>query len=230
MKRSITTILAGIASAALLATGVPAQADTQTDNGITLSTDDVVYRSDNCFHSHYTVSGLDPAQSYTLDFYAPDGAVQDFDFFYDQASGAGDTLLCEGFDPVGRYTAKLVAEEDGSTVVVSHFRVSKPRKPAKADSHLSVHRTKRHRHAWLIRGHLTREGKAWRDRPVFVQARVLGEWHKVSPRKRTNRHGNVRFVSHPKRGAGKVRVRLHAPGTRHTKPANSRTFRLPHRG
>jgi hypothetical protein len=227
--RSIKTALTVlVALLGLVAAGLPAAAGTYSGGGVTLTTSDIVYTSDDCFYSRYSLSGLDPEVAYYLTIVDPSGAVADADFIWGQASAGGRSPLCKGLDPVGRYTVTVEGEDEYgsmSPVVVGHFRVRNLRK---ASSSLSVSRTTLREHSWRIEGKLTRAGKPWRGHKVTIQVWVNGTWRPLSG-KVTNKRGKVRWRSTPEPEAGQYVLRLHANGNSTTKPANSRTFRLPHR-
>jgi len=158
----------------------------------------------------------------------PGGGSAAADYMYKGGSTSGDVFLCS-FERRGTY--RVTATVDGydedynvvDTVTATttfEFSVRK-----KARTHLAV-ATKHVRHGfWTIKGTLTKQGRPYAHRRVSIQAKIYGVWGNLKT-KVTDRSGVVRFTSHPKKGAGKYKVRLLFKGSDRVTSAATRTFRL----
>lgn len=249
-----------IAAASVVLVSAPAaQAEQVAGTNAVVVTEDVTAVHDECVISDFSVTPTGEFYDWDaeVNIVAPDGSVHDWDYL---AKSLGDTTgateLCdyEGYsDPKGEYQVfvEFTVWDENYNGTVENLAVSfnfadhasdpdpvadepdpvvdEPAPVTKTASALTVKRSKVGDYKWRVRGHLTRGGKAWVGRRVFFQAKLYGAWRNLYS-KVTNERGVVRWTSRPKRGAGKIVLRLHVNGNPTTKPANSERFRLPFRG
>lgn len=231
MKRIITLVT--VLALGVLAPHPPADAGTYPGDSLTLTTRDLTVWGDNCGDARHSVAGpFQDAADWTvsLNVYNPRGHWVDGNVFapWDSVT-SGAAVLCGGWDVPGRYrvTAEYETRDaDANTLeqrtVTGYFTFARRAKQA---STLTFKKTRLRAHSWKIVGRLTKAGRAWPGHRVHIQARAAGEWMTMKA-KTTNRYGRVTFTSTPRRGAGRLPVRLHSNGGKYVRDANSRTFRL----
>jgi hypothetical protein len=82
---------------------------------------------------------------------------------------------------------------------------------------------------WGFQGRLLRDGRAYADRKLDVQARVGGYWQHLGPKKLTNRRGIATWHTDRSIPRNRYLFRLRFDGNASTKACSSDSFRLPRR-
>lgn len=155
-------------------TGSPSQAD---DELISVSASNVTYKTDDCYTSDITVSGLDPASidGYDIQVTSPDGAWVDSTYVSGQSEDYFPVTLCAGVDRIGTYTVTVNGLEYAS------FTVTKP--------WIKVKRLSKR----TVAGRLFVNGHGMAYKTIHVQVWTSGDWYDVLDVK-TNRYGQFGIV------------------------------------
>ena len=189
-----------------------------------------------CGDASYTISVPTDVPDWSIDVsvYAPDGTYAGGGYFYDGADSPVTTdyvRLCD-YDETGTYTVVADVEaRDANYSSLGSYRVEATfvfsREPM-LHSRFQVDVRPAGAHEWTVTGRLTCGGTRCTSRATQVQVLYSGVWLKLH-KKPTNGRGVVVWTTRPKPGAGRYRLRLYYPGTKTTKSAASRVFRLPAR-
>ena len=194
----VRPLVALVMACGLVGAGTAARA---ADGDVVVSATNVAFRSDDCFSSHVTATGLDPNEDYDIEVTAPNGAYVTSEYVYNRTHDTFSALVCNGIDPVGTYSVAV------DSVVATTFRVSRPGFTVKRSGKRSV------------RGRLMLDGSGIANRKVHVQVKAYGSWYNVVKAK-THADGRV-YVTCKKRQRCPMKVRFDYRGFVH-----SRAFRV----
>ncbi len=163
-----------------------------------------------------------------ISVYDPNGDWVDGDVAFDESTGSisYDVELCDFNDP-GTYDVEVEVtgfdSNYGSTTAFGSDSFELKVKPPKQSKVKRVVR-RIHRGPWryAVPGRLIRAGRAYTNRPVWIQAKIEGDWYDIE-RQYTNNAGYFGWVFKP----NAFSFRYSYDGNATTAPSTSLAFRVP---
>jgi hypothetical protein len=224
----------------------PASAGINSSGAATLEAVDGFVAPDACQYgppafrltvAEWTVPNYDD-WSADITITGPDGYYET-DFLWDD-EGWNKAWFCDSPNRAGTYTVRADVEislyDDLSGYMTTYETVSTTfQVQGPAPSKVTFTKRKWGAHGWKFPVKVTRDGQAWANKRVLLQAKVCGGWQKVFA-KSTGTTGRVTFTSTPTKRANSSKIcgvratripfRFYVAGNNLTQESHSTTFHI----